>query len=115
MEKAKRIKILPGNTEKMATGCGTMYVTLNFFEGKPFEVFSTLGKSGGCAAAYSEALARSISLGLRHNIPIEEYIKQLSGIHCPNRALEDGEFILSCPDAISKILKQRMEEVNEQK
>lgn len=110
MEKAKRIKTLTGTTERILTGCGKLYVTMNEHDGKIFEVFGSLGKSGGCAAAYAEGLCRSISLGLRYGIPVKDYIKQLSGIHCPNTSLEDGEYIYSCPDAISKILTKHLKD-----
>ncbi|MCI0439852.1 MAG: hypothetical protein L0177_12080, partial [Chloroflexi bacterium] len=41
-----------GVTERVRTGHGTMFVTVNFDdEGHPFEVFTTLGKSGGCHGA----------------------------------------------------------------
>jgi hypothetical protein len=45
-------------------------------------------------------------------VPLENFVKQLSGIRCPNIAFggEKGETILSCPDAIARILKQYVKE-----
>jgi ribonucleoside-diphosphate reductase alpha chain len=38
--------------ERIRMGYGNMYVTINFDEeGRPFEVFSALGKAGGCDSA----------------------------------------------------------------
>ena len=104
-EKAKRPKQLPGITERFSTGCGNIYVTITVQDGKPFEVFGTLGKEGNCPGCFLEALSRSITLGLRSGVPAEEYAKTLSGIRCPSPGLEDGISILSCPDAISRALR----------
>ena len=105
MQKAERPKKLTSITERMLTGCGNMYVTVAEHEGKPFEVFATLGKAGGCPACYAEATTRCISLGLRSGVPISEFINQLKNIACPNSAIEDSKKILSCPDAIAKAME----------
>lgn len=105
MPKAKRPKQLTATTIKVPTGCGSMYVTIAEHEGKPFEVFGVLGKSGGCPRAYAEALTRAITVGLRYGVPVSEFVKQLENIACPNPALDDGVKISSCPDAIAKVLK----------
>ena len=52
-----------GITERVRTGHGNMYVTVNLDgEGMPFEVFGTMGKAGGCDAALLEAVSRLVSL-----------------------------------------------------
>ena len=39
---------IQGVTERVRTGHGNMFVTINFDEdGRPFEVFTTHGKAGG--------------------------------------------------------------------
>ncbi len=100
----KRPKILEGETHKVAVGCGTLYVSVNKDQDGVFEVFAKLGKSGGCAACFTEALTRAISLGLRGGVELKEYVKDLSGIHCSNPTFDDGEKIISCPDAISRVM-----------
>jgi ribonucleoside-diphosphate reductase alpha chain len=102
-----RPKIVTGATTKIETGCGKMYVTINEDEeGHPFEVFSQMGKAGGCAAAESEALTRLLSLALRSGIAIESILKQLRGISCPSpHMLPGGIRVSSCPDAIAKAVE----------
>jgi ribonucleoside-diphosphate reductase alpha chain len=111
-EKKLRPKLVHGETTKVATGCGNLYVTVNKDGENPIEVFATLGKSGDCTRCQVEALTRCISTGLQYNVPLENFVKQLSGIRCPNIAFggEKGETILSCPDAIARILKQYVKE-----
>ena len=70
------------------------------------EVFSTIGKAGGNAAAQSEAISRLISLALRSGIDTHEVIRELKGISGPNPVWEDGELILSTPDAIGKAMER---------
>jgi len=104
MKAQERPKILEGKTHKMNTGCGTIYVTVNQDNGKVFEVFAKLGKSGGCSACTTEALTRSISIGLRAGVELEEYYKTLKSISCNAPSLDEGVKVTSCPDAIAQVL-----------
>ncbi|MEK7775073.1 MAG: vitamin B12-dependent ribonucleotide reductase, partial [Candidatus Zixiibacteriota bacterium] len=71
---------LGGFTEKIRTGYGNLYVTVNSLEGKPFEVFAHIGHSGYTTMADTEGICRLISLALRSGVPVEQIIKQLRGI-----------------------------------
>ncbi|MBM2825066.1 MAG: nrdJ [Dehalococcoidales bacterium] len=102
----KRAKITKGSTEKVTTGCGNMYITVNFDEQGICEVFTTLGKAGGCASAQLEAICRLISLTLRSGVEIVAIVKQLKGIRCPSIAWEEGKAVLSCADAIASVLER---------
>ncbi|MHB9155567.1 MAG: vitamin B12-dependent ribonucleotide reductase [Endomicrobiales bacterium] len=101
----QRPKVTHGATLLMHTGCGKMYVTVNEDEQGSCEVFTQLGKSGGCTASQAEAVSRLISLSLRSGISQEEIIYQLKGIRCPSPTLAEGGAILSCADAIAKALE----------
>ena len=105
-----RPKRVIGSTLLMHTGCGKMYVTINEDKEGVFEVFTQLGKSGGCTATQSEAIARLISLALRSRVETSKIIEQLKGIRCPSPTLTEGGAILSCPDAIAKALESYLSE-----
>ena len=106
----KRPKVTTGVTERVNTGCGYIYVTVNFDSRGISEVFSTLGKAGGCAAAQLEAISRLTSLALRSGIDVESIVKHLRGIRCPSIAWEQGHAILSCADAIASVLEKYIRE-----
>jgi len=100
----KRPNTTRGVTRRIRTGEGTLYVTINEDDDGLCEVFTTIGKAGGNAAAQSEAISRLISLALRSRINPREIIRQLKGISGPNPSWEEGRLILSTPDAIGKAL-----------
>lgn len=102
----KRPKVTRGLTERVNTGCGYIYVTVNFDSRGISEVFSALGKAGGCAAAQLEAISRLTSLALRSGIDTDSIVKHLRGIRCPSIAWEQGHAILSCADAIASVLEK---------
>lgn len=103
----KRPEVIEGTTRLMKTGCGHLYVTINEDkDGNLFELFTHMGKAGGCAASQAEAIGRLVSLALRSNIEPVEIVKQLRGISCHSPAWTNGGKILSCSDAIAKSLEK---------
>ncbi len=102
-----------GVTRRIRTGEGTLYITINHDENGLCEIFTTIGKAGGNAAAQAEAISRLISLSLRSGMDVSEIIKQLKGISGPNPVWENGQLILSTPDAIGKALEQHMKEMHD--
>jgi len=110
MKAEPRPKSLEGVTHHLDTGCGELGITINKLEGKVFEIFTQTRRPGGCVACFSEALSRSISLGLRAGVELEEYHKTLHDIKCNAPTFSDGEKINSCPDAIAKVLKLYIKE-----
>ena len=103
----ERPAILIGKTTEITTGCGKMYVTINQDqEGNVFEVFTSIGKAGGCAQSQSEAIGRLISLNLRSGVEPEFIIKQLKGISCHMPYGFGAQRVLSCADAVGKALDE---------
>lgn len=101
-----------GVTYKIKTGYGTMFVTVNHDEeGKPFEVFATIGKAGGVFAEESEAICRLVSLALRARIPLQTVIEQVKGIRGPMPIFGKNGMILSIPDAIGQVLSQHKQDM----
>jgi len=99
-----RPDLLRGFTEKIRTGMGMLYLTVNEFEDKPFEVFATIGKSGKSVTAKTEAISRLISLALRSGISVEDVVNQLEGIIGEQPIFGKDHLVKSIPDAIAKIL-----------
>ncbi len=104
-----RPEVIIGTTTKVATGCGNLYVTINIDEqGRAFELFTQMGKAGGCAASQLEALGRLVSLGFRSGIEVKSIIEQLRNIRCPSPSWEKGQRIFSCADAIARVVEKRL-------
>jgi ribonucleoside-diphosphate reductase alpha chain len=103
----KRPEVLKGTVRLVKTGCGNVYVTITEDEeGHLFELFTSMGKAGGCASSQAEAIGRLISLALRSNIDPHEVVQQLKGVRCNQPAWHAGGQILSCSDAIARALEK---------
>jgi len=98
---------LTGITTKIKTGYGNLYVVVNVLDGKPFEVFAQIGKSGYSTMADTEAICRLISLGLRSGIPVSNIVDQLKGIGGSSPVFGNGGLISSIPDAIAIVLHKQ--------
>lgn len=104
-----RPEVVMGTTTKVSTGCGNLYVTINTDEfNTPFEVFTQMGKAGGCAASQLEAIGRLVSLAFRSGVDVKVIIEQLRSIRCPSPSWEKGSRIFSCADAIARVVERRL-------
>jgi len=109
--KRQRPQALRGYTMKMMSPLGDLYVTINEDDqGRPFEVFCTLGKAGGAAMADAEAIGRLVSLALRSGIPIARIKDQLRGISCDRAVGVGPNKVLSAPDAVGQAIERYLEE-----
>ena len=107
--KRDRPRKLSGATYQMETGCGPLYVTINEDQHGLFEVFTTMGKAGGCAASQCEALGRLVSLAWRSGVQARQAVKQLIGISCHKHAGFGNNKITSCADALAKAIQQHVQ------
>ncbi|NLZ52755.1 MAG: vitamin B12-dependent ribonucleotide reductase [Thermoanaerobacteraceae bacterium] len=110
-----RPSVTYGNTEKVKIGCGNLYITVNSDENGICEVFTNLGRAGGCPSQ-SEATSRLISMALRSGIDVKAIVEQLKGIRCHStlRQMANNKEIrvLSCPDAIGRAIERSIGLVN---
>ena len=107
----ERPDTLRGVTRKMVSPLGTLYVTINEDDkGRPFEVFTALGKAGGAAMADAEAIGRLISLGLRSGISMRTICQQLRGISCDRAVGFGSRKTLSMPDSVAQAMEEYLAE-----
>ena len=103
----ERPETVDGFTTKLKTRLGNLYINVTEYEGRPFEVFAIIGKSGKSTMAKTEAIGRLVSLALRSGIRVDDIVEQLKGIGGEYPVFQKDGLILSIPDAIAKVLENR--------
>jgi ribonucleoside-diphosphate reductase alpha chain len=106
--KRDRPRALKGSTYQMQTGCGPLYITVNEDESGVFELFTTMGKAGGCASSQCEAIGRLVSLAWRSGVQARQAVKQMIGITCHKPAGFGENRVTSCADAVAKAIQMHM-------
>lgn len=101
---------LEGFTERRETPLGTLFLTLNALDGCPFEVFAQIGKAGSDVGAFTEAIARLVSLALRCGVDPAEVVDQLTGIGGSRSVGFGANRVRSVPDAIGQMLRQAIKD-----
>jgi ribonucleoside-diphosphate reductase alpha chain len=101
-----RPRTLSGVTKKIHTGHGPLYVSMNDDEFGPRECFVILGKPGGTASAFSDALGRMISLAETHGATPAEIVHQLRGIQDGHPAGFGPNAVLSVPDGVARAMAE---------
>jgi ribonucleoside-diphosphate reductase alpha chain len=102
----ERPDTLTSVTDKIKTGFGNLYITITYFNQKPFEVFASIGKSGYSTMADAEAIGRLISLALRSGVAPKELVSQLKGIGGSEPVFTEGGLVTSIPDAVARVLER---------
>jgi len=98
----KKIVGLPGVTYDIKTGCGPLFITLNYDEKGIIETFLNMNPPGGCSAAQTSSQGILSSLLLHRDENPERIAKHLRAIVCPKENELFGE--LSCPEAEAKAI-----------
>lgn len=106
LKPTKRPMTLSGHTTSIRTALGNLFVTVNSADSKPFELFAQIGKAGSDVIAFTEAIARLISLALRCGVNVDEIVAQLEGIGGARSVGFGPNRIMSVPDAIGQGLRK---------
>lgn len=101
-----RPRRLMGITDAKQTPMGNLYLTLNVLDGHPFELFAQIGKAGSDVTAFTEAIARLISLAFRSGIDPREVAHQLKGIGGSRSVGYGPGRVRSVPDAIGQFIEE---------
>jgi ribonucleoside-diphosphate reductase alpha chain len=110
----KRPKRLAGITDARQTPEGNLYLTLNLHEGCPLELFAQIGKAGSDISAFTEAIARLISLTFRCGIDPEAVADELIGIGGSRFVGFGPNRVRSVPDAIGQFLQENLAKLNQE-
>jgi ribonucleoside-diphosphate reductase alpha chain len=98
-----------GSTTKVRVGCGNLYITVNKDEHGLCEIFTNVGRAGGCPSQ-AEATSRLASIALRSGVSPEAIVEQLRGIRCLSTVTAKREqndiHVVSCPDAIGRTIEE---------
>lgn len=112
----KRPSVLKGETEKVQTGCGSLYLTINEDEGgSPCEMRLQMGKSGSCVRSMLEVIGILMSIILQNvdkGPAINALKKHLRGVSCGQEFREGDARYASCLDKIAHrvLIKLKEEE-----
>jgi len=107
MNEYQRPDELEGFTRQFPMGCGNIYVTFNFDDGKLMEVFMRIGKAGGCQGNMAQGLGRVLSISLQDGDDPAKLGRTLLGMQCPGAPpgrIDDPERLCSCLDGIGRKL-----------
>lgn len=117
MAKQERPRTLKGNTEKIQTGCGSLYLTINEDnDGTPYEVRAQIGKSGSCARSLLEVIGILMSIIFQNvdtAIAVKSLKRHLRGVNCGSEFREGDKRYGSCIDKIAHKALIRLKEEEE--
>src|SRR2546428_3656473 len=83
-----RPDVITGRTQKILTGYGALYVTVNEDEKGLFEAFAQIGRGGGYTASFPQGTPRLVALALRPGGPAAEILAQPGGSRSPGLAVD---------------------------
>ncbi len=89
---------------------GSLFLTLNMLDDHPFELFAQIGRAGSDVSAFTEAIARLISLAFRCGVDPMEVANQLKGIGGSRTVGFGLGRVRSVPDAIGQFIADYLRE-----
>lgn len=109
MPKKKRPHVLAGNTYKLPTPCGNLFLRINKDKGDIIEVMAQMGKAGNCSNAWLEGLCCVWSEAFKFDgITKEEkidMIEQIRHIRCS----QSHKNYKSCLDQMANVIIEELE------
>ena len=102
--KTLRPQTLIGVTTKIQSGCGKIWLTINPFKDRVWEVFASAGAEGGCSSNIQE-ISRLCSLLFREGVDKAKILDQLRSVKCPHAIASKHCNVKSCSDAIARQLE----------
>ena len=99
-----RPPLTQGVTQKIPTGCGNLYITINEDEEGICEVFSTMGKCDAGAGGRAGAVSGMFSVALRSGLAVTAMITKCKGARCPSPLCRAGGSMLSLPTATRPLI-----------
>ncbi len=106
----ERPERLVGFTDRKQTPLGTLFLTLNTLDGHPVELFATIGKAGSDVSAFTEGIARLVSVALRSGVDPAEVANQLKGIGGSRSVGFGPGRVRSVPDAMGQFIDEILQE-----
>jgi len=115
MAKKKRPDVLRGSTEKIKTGCGNLFLTINEHEEEPYEISARIGKSGSCVRSMLEVIGILLSIIFQNceKDVIKKTVNHLLSVSCGQEFREGDARRMSCLDVIAERVKKLEKEVGE--
>ncbi|NLM94594.1 MAG: vitamin B12-dependent ribonucleotide reductase [Firmicutes bacterium] len=101
---------LHGISVRKETPMGSLFLTLNMLDDHPFELFAQIGRAGSDVSAFTEAIARLISLAFRCGVDPMEVANQLKGIGGSRTVGFGLGRVRSVPDAIGQFIADYLQE-----
>ena len=88
-------------------GRHSMHVTVGFYEsGTPAEIFAILNKTGSKERAFLDSMARAVSLGLQHGVPLASFVEMFVGTQgTPAGTVADHPNIKRCQGPIDLLFR----------
>lgn len=101
MSNSTEPEVLDVNSIKVSTPDGTMFFNIVEQHKKPCKVDIIIGKAGSSIQAWSQALARLITISLRNGVSIGRIAEEMAGINSDRIKHNGDKIIRSVPAAIN--------------